>query len=57
MIEDDIQEGRWYRNKRSGQRWEANWVDWSEGEVVMVSNIGRTRRITFESLLNNWEIA
>ena len=54
MTEDDIIEGHWVTNRRSGQRWEINWIDWEDHEVVLVGNLGRTRRIDIDSLLRNW---
>ena len=54
MTVDDIIEGRWVTNRRSGQRWEINWIDWDDDEGVMVGNTGRTRRIHIDSLLSNW---
>ena len=56
--ESIIKENRWYINKRSGQVWKLNWIDYEDGQLVMIKGGGRplTKVISIKNFEKNWEV-
>ena len=52
-----IKENRLYINKKSGNVWRLNWIDYEDRELVMIKCSGKplTKVITMKNFHKNWE--